>query len=375
MGVLAACQQAPWLLISLLAGAWVDRVRRRPVLIAADVGRAVLLVSIPVAALLGALTLAHLYVVAFLTGILTVFFQVSYQSYVPSLVGRERLVDANGKLEISRSAAYVVGPPGAGFLVELLRAPLAVAVDAASFLVSALFLVRIRKDEPSPEPREDTGGRSLWGGVWGEIAEGLGVLLRHPIQRSIAGTGMVITFFFSAIDALFVLYAVRDLGLPPALLGFTLAAGAPGALVGAALAAKAAERFGSGRTVVWAYLLDAVSYLLIPLAGAMPGPQAATVALLALSWFLAGAGSLVYQVNAISLIQNLTPDRLLGRLNASRRFFIQGSMPLGALAGGALGGVLGLGPTLALAALGSFSAFLWAALSPLRSATLSNTVE
>ncbi len=364
MGLLIASQQLPWLAVGLFAGAWVDRLRRRPILIAADVGRAVLLVSIPVAAVLGALTIWQLYAVAFLVGTLSVFFNIAYQSYLPSLVSKEHLAAANSRLEASRSTVELLGPAGAGALVQALKGPFAIVLDSLSFLFSALFLRLIRREEPPPEPRP------LERRIWGEIGEGLAVLARSPVQRSIAGSGTIITLFWSAQEALFVLYATRELGLSPATLGLVLTAAAPGALVGAALAARAARRFGTGRTIFFAYLLDSIALLLLPFAAIVPGPQAVVIAFLIAAEFALYLGSIIYAVNGISLIQTITPDHLLGRVNASRRFFIQGSMPIGALLGGLLGGAIGLAPTLLLAAVGSFLAALWVLLSPLYAARI-----
>jgi MFS family permease len=361
MGLLAAVQQAPWLLVGLFAGAWVDRLRRRPVIIVTALGSALLLSSIPAVALLGLLTLWQLYIVGFLTGTLLVFFYVAYQSYLPSLVPRGQLPAANSRLEASRSLAQIAGPSAGGVLVHLLTAPIAVAFQAVSMVVSAVLFGVIRREEPPPEPRERRG-------VWKDIAEGMGVVVREPLQRVIAGSGMVITFFWAAQDAIFVLYATRELEVSPALLGIILAAGAPGGLLGAVLAAKAARRFGEGRTLLWAYFLDSVSFLVIPFAGIIPGPEAAAAAVLIFSKFIFGIGAITYGVNGISLIQAITPSRLLGRVHATRRFFIQGSMPLGALLGGFLGETLGLAPTILVAAVGSFSGTLWVFLSPLKDA-------
>jgi MFS family permease len=368
MGLLAAAQQTPWLLVALFAGAWVDRVRRRPVMIVTGLSSAMLLGSVPVAALLGSLTLWQLYVVGLLTGTLLVFFFVSYQSYLPSLVPREQLTPANSRLEVSRSLAQIAGPSVGGILVQLLTAPIAVGFQAVSMVISAALFGAIRREEPSPEPHERRS-------IWKDIAEGMGVVVRSPIQRAIAGSGAVITLFWAAQDAIFVLYATRELEISPAVLGIILAVGAPGGLLGAVLATKAARRFGEGRTLLWAYLLDSISFLVIPFAGIIPGPEIMVAAVLIFSKFIFGVGAIIYGVNGISLIQSITPSRLLGRVNATRRFFIQGSMPIGALLGGLMGEILGLAPTILVAALGSLLSVLWVALSPLRDARVEDPVD
>jgi MFS family permease len=362
MGLLAAVQQAPWLVVGLFAGAWVDRLRRRPVMIVTALGSALLLSSIPAAALLGFLSLWQLCVVGFLTGTLLVFFYVAYQSYLPSLVPRGWLPAANSRLEASRSLAQIAGPSAGGVLVQLLTAPIAVAFQAVSMVVSAALFGAIRREEPPPESTPERRK------IWKDVMEGMNFVVRAPIQRTIAGSGIVITLFWAIQDAIFVLYVTREVSISPALLGIILGAGAIGGLLGAALAAKAARRYGEGRTLLWAYILDSISYLLIPLAGVLPGPEIVAAAVLLFSKFIFGVGAITYGVNGISLIQAITPSRLLGRVHATRRFFIQGSMPVGALLGGFLGEAVGLAPTILVAALGSFMGVLWVAFSPLKDA-------
>src|SRR6266571_4222971 len=225
MGLLGAFEFAPFLLLSLFAGVWVDRTARRPVLIVADVGRALLLGSIPAAAFLGILHIEQLYVVGLLTGVLTVFFDVAYQSYLPVLVSREHLVEGNSKLEVSNSVAQIAGPGVAGALVQLITAPLAVLVDALSFIASVISLLLIHAPEPAPE--RHAGSSSS---MWSELREGLGVVLDNPLLRSIAGCTGTSNLFGNALQALFVLYLTRDLGLPPAVIGLIYAVAGPGAL-------------------------------------------------------------------------------------------------------------------------------------------------
>ncbi|MDQ6601536.1 MAG: MFS transporter, partial [Chloroflexota bacterium] len=218
MGFLAAASTAPFLVFGLFAGVWVDRLRRRPILILADIARFALLALIPVLALLGALTLVDLYVIAFLVGILTLFFEVAYQSFLPAVVGRAQLVDGNSKLETTRSAAQIAGPGAAGALVQLVTAPVAIAVDAASFLVSVLFLGLIRTPEPSPAR---TMARRR---VWAELNEGLRAVLDDPILRATMGSAGTVNMFGSLLFAVFVLYALR-LGIGAGLLGVIFAVG------------------------------------------------------------------------------------------------------------------------------------------------------
>ena len=357
MGVLVAAERAPFLLISLVAGAWVDRMRRRPVLMWANIGRGLLLATIPLAALLDVLTMVHLWVVGFLVGVLTVFFDVAYQAYLPSLVPPDRLAEGNGKLEMSRSAAEIAGQGVAGGLVSLLTAPIAIVFDALSFGISVLFLSRIRK--PEPELLQPVGRPNMRA----EIAEGLRVVLRDPVLRSIAGTTSTSNLFSSVSIAILVLYATERLEIGPGLLGGIFAVGSVGALAGAILSGRIARTLGLGRAIIAAILVSNLGWSLLALAAA-PGWLSVTLFIAAIS--VGGFGTVVYNVNQVSLRQAITPDHLQGRVNATMRFLVWGTMPLGALLGGALGEGIGLRSTLVVAAVGAQFAVLWVLFSPVR---------
>jgi predicted MFS family arabinose efflux permease len=356
MGLLGTFEFAPFLVLSLFAGVWVDRLRRQPILIIADVGRAVLLGSIPLAAVLGMLRIEQLYVVGVCTGVLTVFFDVADQSYLPALVSREHLVEGNSKLEMSRSVAQITGPGIAGAVVQLVTAPLAILVDAASFLASAVFILFIRVPEPAPVRHADGPGT-----LWAELREGLAVVLGNPLLRSIAGCTATANLFGNAMMAVFVLYVTRELGIGPALLGIIFAMGGPGALLGALAAGRLAQRFGVGPTIIGSALIGALAELLIPLAS---GPSIVVAGTLMLAGFIGGTASPIYNISQVSLRQAITPDRLQGRMNASVRFIVWGTIPLGALLGGALGDAIGLWPTLASMAACCLLAPLWILFSP-----------
>ncbi len=356
MGVLGALQFAPFFLVGLPAGVWVDRLRRRPILVGANLGRAVLLGLIPLAALLDTLSMGLLYAASFLVGVLTVFFDVAYQSYLPSLVGREHLVEGNSKLEVSASVAQVAGPAVGGGLVQLLTAPLALLADGASYLVSAFLLGTIRAGEK--EPSRD-GERNLRR----EIVEGLRVVFDSRILRSIAGCTGTFNLFSALADAVFLLYITNSLRIEPALLGLMFGVGSLGALLGALLPARAARRFGLGPTILGSATLIGVGTLLVPLAS---GPLPVVVSLLVSAQFITGLANTVYNINQVSLRQAITPDRLLGRMNASMRFLVWGTIPLGSLLGGVLGEALGLRPTLFVGAFGGLLASLWIFFSPVR---------
>jgi MFS family permease len=356
VGLLSAVEVAPFLLVGLPAGVVVDRVAKRPLLIAADVGRLLCLATIPLAYELGALTLIHLYAAAFVSGILTVFFDVAYQSYLPALVDQTELVDGNAKLAISDSAATVVGPTMAGVLIDLMGASLAVITDAVSFGLSAVALLLVRRREPGVPTRageERPGLRT-------QIGEGLGFLFRHPVLRPVACCTATSNLFSSMAMAVVTVYMVRTLGLSPGMIGLTLGLGNIGVLVGAVTAARVTRRFGVGRATVGAIAVSGLGFLLVPLATpAVPLPW------LIAGYFLFALGSPVYNINQVSLRQAITPYRMQGRLHASMRFVVWGTMPIGSLVGGALGTLIGLRPTLVVAGLGGAMAFVWIALSPL----------
>lgn len=357
MGLLTAAGATPALLVGLYAGVVVDRRRRRPILVATDLGRAALLATVPAAALLGLLRVELLYVVAFLVGALGIFFDVAYRAFLPALVPRDRLVEGNSRLELSQSAAEVAGPGLAGGLVQLVTAPVAIAADACSFAFSGLLIGRIRSPEPPPD------GAAVGSQAWAAAGEGLRLVLGDPRLRALAGTGALLNLFNAMLEAVFVLYVTRSLGLGPAVIGAVFGAGSVGFLVGALLPERAVRRFGWGKATVGALVLVAGSDLLVPLAG---GPTAVVVGMLFAAQFLFGLGLTTYRVNQVSLRQSITPDRLLGRMDATVRVMSLAGAPAGALLGGLLGEAIGLRPTLAVAAVGELLAVPWIWWSPLR---------
>ena len=333
----------PFLLIGLPAGVWVDRLRRRPVMIAGDLGRALALSTIPAAFLLGALTIVQLYVVGFVVGVLTVFFDVAYQSYLPSVVARDQLQEGNANLEISRAGAQVVGPGLAGVLIGVLRAPIAVALDSLSFLGSALFLVLIRLPEPPPQSHRPEG--KLRAGIRREIAEGLRYVVGHPYLRSIAACTATLNLFGNIANAVLLVFAVRELGMTAEAIGLAFSVGATGALLGAFLANRISSRLGVGPTIIVFAAIGGWSLLPFALAPAgMPAPI--LVGLVAIYGFVAGLSAVVYNVAQVSLRQAITPARMQGRMNATMRWFVWGTIPIGGVLGGVLGSVLGVRPAM-----------------------------
>jgi predicted MFS family arabinose efflux permease len=356
MGVLGALARLPFLLY-LFAGVWVDRVRRRPVLIGTDLARGLVLLVIPVSAALGMLHILVLDAVMLAVMLLTVWFDVAYMSYLPSIVEREQLVDGNVRLEVSRSAAQISGPALGGLLVQALSAPAAVVADAASYGVSALAMTRIRTPEPTPEPADGAAR-----GVRAEIAEGLRFVFGHPRLRLLVVCVGVGNLFWALQLAVLILFMSRGLALRPAVIGVVLAAAGPGALIGSLLAGRLLRTVGLGPTLIMALWLFGLAALLVP--AAPHGP--AGVACLLAAEFLSALAFQVSSINFVSLRQAMTPGRLLGRVNATFRFVGLGISPLGSLAGGALGTLAGLRPTLLVAALGLLVSPPLLLLSPVR---------
>jgi MFS family permease len=356
VALLGVIDFAPFILISLPAGVWVDRLKRKPILVTADLGRAALLASIPVAYWLDALTMWQLYGVGFTVGVLTVFFDVSYQSYLPSLVPRDRLIEGNSKLEISRSAAQLAGPGLAGILVEALTASVAVLVDAISFFASAIFLFRIRKQETAPTRAERQAGP----GMKAEIAEGLRWVLGNRYLRWIAASTATFNFFGNIIFAVYLVYAVRDLGLRPGAIGLIFAVSNIGYLAGALLANRMSRRFGVGPTIIIG-ALGSTSLLLLALA-----PKSNPIPFLIAAQAISSMGVPIYNITQVSFRQAITPERIQGRMNSVMRFVVWGVMPLGALLGGAIATWFGLRTAIWVGAIGMSLAVLPVLLSPVR---------
>lgn len=367
-GLLVAARTAPVILPGPFVGVWVDRRTRRPIMIAANIGSAIAIGSIPVAAAFGALTLAQLYVVSFVAGVFSMATGTARTALMPALVGRERLVSANSQMQGSNAFAQIAGPSVGGTLVQALTAPVAMAFDAASFVVSAVLIGATRLRE-TVHPRDE--GRR----IWHDVVEGLAFMRRQDLLfRSIVAIALANIEWF-AVQALLVVYATDELRLPPALLGLAIAAVGPATLVGAAVAGPLTSRFGLGRVMIVALLFETVSRLTLPFAAGTP-VQAASV--VAFTQALIGVTEALWFVSIKTLQQSLTPDRLLGRVDAAANFVAFVVAPPSALAAGLLGDAIGLRPTLFVAGLIAIVAFVYLFASPirgLRSATLTEAVS
>jgi len=359
VAALGTVQFLPFILFTLPAGVWVDRLPRRPILIVGDLGRAALLATIPIAYVADALTLVHLFVVAFLVGIFQVFFDVAYMSYLPSLVERNQIIEGNSKFEISRSAAQVGGPGVGGILIELITAPYAILLDAVSFLGSGLFILRIRKEEPRPEVALVDGRKPS---LWSELKEGLRYVLGTPNLRAQAGCTATSNLFSSVAFSIILVFAVRELELSAGLIGFIFSVGAAGSLAAALTSTRISNRFGIGPTTIVAASLFGPTMLLVAFA---PVGNAAIPFLVA-AMLLFGFTVVVYNIVQVSYRQAICPPRLQGRMNSVMRFIVWGTIPIGTLAGGALATWIGLRETIVVGAIGGSLAVLWIVFSPQR---------
>lgn len=357
VAILTALGSASVLVFSLFAGVWVDRLPRRTVLIATDIGRALLLASIPVAALTGTLHIEQLYIVGTLVGLLTVFFNVADQSFLPALIQQHDLIDGNSKLGASSSIAEISGPTLAGILVSLITAPLAILFDALSFLASALCMSLIHTSKqvlPKIEPPQH---------IWHDIVTGLRVVIDDPILRILALSGSIFEFFGNFIGTLYILYIVRVLHANPIVVGFLVATGGISALIGAFVAGRIVRRFRLGRTIGWALLGYGLVGLLIPLA---QGPTSIAISILFVAQFVGDILVEIYLISEISLRQGIVPSHLLGRANASMQFFTRGVGPIGALvAGFGIVPLIGIRNTLLIGVLGVILAGLCLLFSPI----------
>ena len=362
VSLLTAVEMLPFLLFTLPAGAWLDRVRRRPVLIAADIGRGVVLLSIPAAYVMDALTMWQLFAVAFVTGTLTAFFDVADQSYLPAILDRDDLVDGNANLQISYSVAQIGGPTLGGNLIAIVAAPFAIAVDAISFFISGGFIAAIHRREELPSRRLDEAGRPS--SMRTEIMEGLRYVFGNRYLRPIAACTGTMNLFGAALFGIFPVLIWHELKLPPAFFGTVMGLASVGFLAGAALSSRLPSSLGIGRTIIVSAAFGAPAFLLMTLT---PENLSFAAVTLFVGWFVAGMSQVIYNVAQISLRQAITPPEMQSRMNATMRFIVWGTIPIGSVLGGALATFVPVRVALILAAVASFASVVPLLASPLRS--------
>jgi MFS family permease len=353
-GILGAAGTAPFLLFGLLIGVWADRRHRRGILIFADVGRGSLIAAIGLLGIAGLLQLIYLYVFAFLIGVLTVFFDVAYQAYLPSIVERGQIVDANSKLETSNTLAGTTGPSVAGAVIHVLRAPFAMLFDSASFFFSAAALASIRT-------RETVARAPVGTSILGQIREGLRVVLGDRRLRHIALCTGWANFFSGALFSGLIFVFLNELGFQDYTLGLLFSLASVGGVLGAVVSGPIAKRVGVGPAIILGAILFGVPTL--PLSFVTADNAFPALSIMLGARFL---GNLIYNINQVSFRQAIVPVRLQGRLNATMRTIVWGTLPLGALAGGFLGEVIGLRNAILLSVVAGSVSFVWVLFSPVR---------
>jgi MFS family permease len=357
VALLATAGTLPTLAVGIPAGVWVDRLRRRPVMIAADLARAAMLASAPVAYGLGILTLPHLYVVAVVNGSFSVLFEIASQAYLPSVVSRAELIEANAKLEVSRVVAWSAGPGAGGGLIALVTAPVALLADAASFVASACLVGSVSRHEQGPQVTH--GGASE---RRRDLREGARYVLGHRYLRPLLLGHALANLALGLVWAIVIVYAVRELGLTAAVVGVVLSLGQIGGFAGAVFGRRVAQRLGVGRTVVTALFLFGPATLLLAVAS-----RDAAIVFLALGWILENLARALYSVSATSIRQALVPDRLRARATGFTTAAGTGAFPLGTAIGGALAGAFGLRQAMLVGAVVGLLPFIPVAFSPVRS--------
>jgi len=348
----------PFILFALPAGVWVDRLRRRQILIVGDSARAALLALIPILWAAGVLQIWHLLVLEFVIGIFTVFFDVAYQSYLPALIEREHLIDGNSKLQLTVSIAQIGGPTLSGTLIAAITAPYAIVVDAVSFAISSVFMIGMKHRENLPrqdaaEPRPH---------MWPQVKEGLAWVVGNKNLRAIAGCTGTSNFCSGLMFSIVILYMVRVLHLSSIQAGAVFAVGSAGSIAGALLANRLGKKFGVGSAIVFMAVIFSFGGLAYPLA-----PTSFPLPLLMAGQLLFGFSAVAYNILQVSYRQAITPERLQGRMNAAMRWIVWGTIPLGTLAGGAIAQATSLHTAIWVGAILATPTFLWVLLSPLRS--------
>jgi predicted MFS family arabinose efflux permease len=355
LGVLNALSLVAFPVLGLFVGVWMDRMRRRPVMIVADLVELAMLATIPVAFVFGVLGIYQLYVIAAVTGVCTLFFDVAYQSYLPSLVSKDDVLEGNQKLQISASAAQVTGPAIASGMMGLLGAAMSVIADVVGTLVGAAMLLFIRKPEPDPQANATGQQRRFFA----EMKEGIRVVTGNKLLWTQAGCTATANLGFSIFYVALILFAYRILLFTPALIGIPFSIGALGFLVGVLMSPRVTGTLGLGRSIALASVLPIFELIALLATGGFK------IELLGLALFVGNLGIPIYNINQVSLRQIITPNRLQGRMNATMRTLVWGTQPVGSLIGGALVTLVGITPAMVVGAVISGSAFLWIVLGPI----------
>ena len=355
MGLLAAAGSVPALILGLATGVWVDRVKKRPVMIVADYGRAILICTVPVAAVFQLLNIWHLYFIAFAMGTFNMLFTVANRSMLPTLVGRDELVEANGKLEVGRSSAQVVGPGIAGILIRAFSAPIALVVDAVTFVGSAVAIQTIRTPEPEGASSTEDSRFIV------EVVAGLQLITRSEVLLPIAGVVVALSIFNAMFESVWLLYVSRNLGIGPLAFGTMFSVSSIGFLAGAFVSTRVIRWAGAGRALVLGVVVLGLTDMATPLVG---GPVIVTTVVLTTAMFFFGIGATIYSVSQVSLRQAYTPLRLQGRMHGMMNTLEVGLVPIGALIGGVMGEAIGLRQTLFIGAAGEMLGIVWLLFTP-----------
>jgi hypothetical protein len=355
MGILSACGTAPYWL-SVIAGVWVDRLPRRRLLLLTDIGQALGLTSIVVLGGLGWLRMELLYAVMLFNGTLSMIFGIARHAFVPRIIPRELLTEGNSRLALSESVAEIAGPGVAGGLVQFLSAPIALAADAVSFLLSALAISQIQVSDASAAPPPEKRN------FWQEAQTGLRILMSNPLIRPLAASNLLLNFFGGIHDALFLLYVTRELGLAPIYFGLYFAVGSASGILAGLVVSRITRTIGIGPSIGLGALLIGLGWLAFPLTNFWPG---LAIPIFTGKAIIGGFGNTLYNVTETSLSQSIVPEHQLGRFSATMGFFALAFLPLGALLGGGIGTVFGLMPALLFGLAGSLTASLAIWLSPL----------
>ncbi|UCE80776.1 MAG: MFS transporter [Methanobacteriota archaeon] len=351
MGLLFAIEMSPFLLVGLLAGVLADRKERRKIMIICDFGRAFTLAVIPVAWYFNTLNWPIMFAVAFAAGVFTTFFDIAYQAYLPVLVKRNQLLDANSKLETSRATSQVAGPGSAGLVVDIVGAPFALIADSVSFVASAILLLRVKK-------REIIDRMNVHEPVVAEIREGLRIVFSNPTLRGIAGCTSTSNLFGSMSFALMVLFMADSLQLSSIWIGAIFMVGAVGGVTGALISPRFTSRIGLGKAIIVSAAFSGIPVIALILAY----PSNALIVFMPMM-FVAGLLTVIYNVNQVSLRQAITPDHLQGKMNATMRFLVWGVFPIGGLIGGYLGEIFGIKTAILISGIGILFSFIWLTIS------------